>query len=92
MHWLQWPVRVCQSKVDEDEGEVETHTVGTKSLELNADAVREMVEWYHGDFVDITQLTLEAPFSWNSIMALHGYQCNRLKSPTTTTTTTTIYT
>lgn len=63
MHWLQWPVRVCQSKVDEDEGEVETHTVGTKSLELNADAVREMVEWYHGDFVDITQLTLEAPFS-----------------------------
>lgn len=36
MHWLQWPVRVCQSKHVEDEGEVETHNICITQLTLEA--------------------------------------------------------
>ena len=60
--WLQWPVS-AENVVDDEEGEGETeqNPVCTKSLEMNVDAVRAMVEHYHGDFVDIGTLSTEAP-------------------------------
>ena len=54
--WLQWPV----SAIDVEEGEVERHPICTKSLELNVDSVREMVQFYHGAFVDIHALSAQA--------------------------------
>ena len=54
--WLQWPILSPS-----EEGEVELHPICTASLLLNVDAVRRMVDYYHGDFVDIHQLTDEAP-------------------------------
>ena len=47
--------------IDVEEGEVERHPICTKSLELNVDSVREMVNFYHGAFVDIHQLSAQAP-------------------------------
>lgn len=58
--WLQWPVSAENVLGDEENGEVEQHPVCTKSLEMNVDAVRAMVEHYHGDFVDISTLSAEA--------------------------------
>ena len=55
--WLQWPI----AAIDVEEGEVERHPICTKSLELNVDSVREMVNFYHGAFVDIHQLSAQAP-------------------------------
>lgn len=55
--WLQWPTAVVSQ---EEDGDIERHPICTKSLRLNVDAVRLMVEFYHGDFEDIHALTAEA--------------------------------
>lgn len=62
--WIQWPVNAARTFVEgEEEGEeMEHYPVSTKSLELNVDAVREMVAHYCGYFADISPLTAEAPF------------------------------
>ena len=62
--WIQWPVTASRTWVEgEEEGEeIEHYPVSTKSLELNVDAVREMVEHYCGYFAGISPLTAEVPF------------------------------
>ena len=57
--WLQWPVS-AENVLDDEEENVEQHPVCTKSLEMNVAAVGAMVEYYHGDFVDINTLSAEA--------------------------------
>ena len=66
--WLQWPI----AAIDVEEGEVERHPICTKSLELNIDSVREMVEYYKGAFVDIHELSAQAPLMFLVLLPMGG--------------------
>ena len=69
LSWLQWPVTAARTLVEGEEGEeILCYPVSTKSLELNVDAVREMVAHYCGYFADISPLTAEAPSCVSAIV------------------------
>ena len=57
MSWIQWPM---PEKSDEGEEVLDHHPVCTKSLELNCEAIREMVIAYDGAFCDIHRVEYEA--------------------------------
>ena len=59
MSWLQWPIPPHASDPDEDKEE-ESHPICTKALELNCDAVRVLLSFCDGEFVNIDWLTVEA--------------------------------
>ena len=68
MSWLQFPVHAVDACPDEaqpndyeDGNPLPKHPVCTKSLELNADAVSAMLDFYDGQFVEIPTLQREAP-------------------------------
>ena len=60
--WLQWPViPFDHAGVNgDDDDEIEKHTVSTKALELNADALLAMLQFYNWEFIDIPGLQAEA--------------------------------
>ena len=75
LKWLQWPTLSCESlgsaggegSADEDE-KVEKHSVSTKALELNADALLAMLDAYNGNFIDVYALQKEAMRFWVNIV------------------------
>ena len=68
MSWLQWPIPACP--IDPEEDKEPGHPVCTKSLELNCDAVRILMEFLHGEFCNIDCLVAEAWLSFYQTMTL----------------------
>ena len=67
MTWIQWPVNAIDAAPEElpedadcDGKDVPRHPVCTKALELNAEALLCMLDFYDGNFVDIPTLQHEA--------------------------------
>ena len=60
--WIQWPYQAEDADGDDDDDDPskEKHPVCTKSLQLNIAAVDAMLEFCHGEFVDIHWLQNEA--------------------------------
>lgn len=55
--FVQWPIPMRESENDEDK---ELHPICTKAVELNCQALIEMVEHFNGCFSDVVQLEHEA--------------------------------
>ena len=64
--WLQWPIPPCT--IDPEEEKEPGHPICTKSLELNSDAVRILMEFLHGEFCNIDCLVIEAWLSFYQTM------------------------
>ena len=58
--WLQWPVLEDVPAGDEENEKQAKHPVCTKSIELNADALLSILEYYDGGFAEISKLQSEA--------------------------------
>lgn len=58
MGWLQWPTS-CKNDTEDEPADAK-HPVCTRSLELNADAIFSMLEFFDGKFIDIGRLQNEA--------------------------------
>ena len=58
--WLQWPVFAKDEGHALEEDKVDAHPASTKAVELNADALLAMMDYYKGSFIDIDSLQAEA--------------------------------
>lgn len=72
--WIQWPA-IAEDVTgdpddrdkDEDDNPAKQRPVCTKALELNADAVLVMMDFYDGNFVDIYKLQSQVPIDVTSL-------------------------
>ena len=72
MSWIQWPISSFEST---GSGEIESadgvpeiddlpkRPVCTRALELNADALLCMLDYFSGNFIDVGKLQSEAPLN-----------------------------
>ena len=68
--WIQWPtidVGVPAAKDDDDDNgkddcdDTSKRPASTQALELNAEALLAMVDYFNGNFIDIDRLQIEVP-------------------------------
>lgn len=69
--WLQWPIFAKDEGQIGEEEKIDVHPASTKAVELNADALISMMDYYHGSFIDIDSLQAEAGRVVTSLCWVH---------------------